>query len=109
MNASDILNLNDLQTKVVRVKEWDRDITIKELGLDDGLKMFDLVRDVDESPSMAAEDIAQVVAWGVVDPETLERVFSDDDVPALARKNMKVLMFLYEEVMSLSGKDAAKN
>ena len=109
MNASDILDLNDLQTKVVKVKEWYREVTVQELGLDDGIKMFDLVRDLDDSPTMTAESIAQVVVWGVIDPETHERVFSDDDVAALAKKNRKALMFLYEKIMALSGGDAAKN
>ena len=110
MNASDILDLNDLQTKVVKVKEWNREVTVQELGLDDGIKMFDLVRNLDDDKVViTAESIAQVVAWGVVDPETNERVFSDDDVAALAQKSRKALMFLYEKIMALSGGDAAKN
>lgn len=109
MNAAELLGFNDLKTKVVEVKGWDCKLTIQELGLDDGIRMFDLVKDVDEKAVMTASSIAHVIAWGVVHPDTLERVFSDDDVPALAKKNTKVLMFLYQEIMSMSGEDVAKN
>ena len=109
MKASDILEFSDLKTKVIKVKEWDCKLTIRELGLSDGLKMFDFVVDTDDKPTMAAEDVAQVIAWGVIDPETSERVFSDDDVAALATKNSKAMMFVYREIMSLSGGEAEKN
>ena len=109
MNAADLLGFSDLKTKVVKVKGWECSLTIQELGLDDGIKMFDGVKDIDDKTVMTANSIAQVVAWGVVHADTLERVFSDDDVPALAKKNTKVLMFLYQEIMSLSGDGAVKN
>ncbi len=108
MKASDILNFDDLRTKVVKVKWWDCEMTIRELGLDDGLKMFSMVKDLDDNPSINAEDLAQVVAWGVID-ESGERVFSDDDVSSLAKKNSKPLMFLYQEIISLSSGEAVKN
>ena len=109
MNAADLLGFSDLKTKVVKVKGWECSLTIQELGLDDGIKMFDGVKDIDDKTVMTANSIAEVVAWGVVHADTLERVFSDDDVPALAKKNTNVLMFLYKEIMSLSGDGAVKN
>ncbi len=109
MKASDILGFDDLKTRVVHVKWWDRDLTIRELGLDDGLKMFSKVKDLDGDASIDAEDLAQVIACGVVDAETGERVFSDDDVPALAKKSSKPLMFLYQEIIALSSEEAVKN
>ena len=109
MKASDILGFNDLKTKVIKVKAWDCELTVRELGLADGIKMFDLISDADDRPTIAAESVAQVVAWGVIDPATLERIFSDDDVAQLAQKSSKALMFIYKEIMALSGEDAAKN
>jgi len=109
MKASDILDFDDLRTKVVEVKEWGCELTVRELGLEDGLKMFSMVQDIDDNPAINAEDVAQVVAWGVVDAETGDRVFSDDDISALAKKNSKPLMFLYQEIIALSGEEAAKN
>ena len=108
MKASDILGFDDLRTKVVKVKEWDCELTVRELSLDAGLRAFEMVRDIDgDDPTISADNIAQIVAWGVVDNG--ERVFSDDDVPVLAQKNSKPLMFLYREIMSLTGEDEAKN
>ncbi len=109
MKASDILFLDDLQTKVVKVKEWDCELTIQELGLGDGLQMFSMVSDIEDNPVLEADQIAQVIAWGVIEPETGERVFSDDDVSALAKKNRNALMFLYQEIITLSGEEAVKN
>ena len=110
MNASDILELSDLQTKVVKVKEWNREVTVQELNLEDSIKMLDFVGDLDaDTVVLTAENIAQVVAWGVVDTDTHKRVFSDDDVAALAQKNHSALMFVYKEIMALSVGAAAKN
>ena len=109
MKASDILSFADLKTKVVKVKEWDCELTIRELGLDEGLRMVAMVKDVDgETPTISAKDIAQVVAFGVVD-EDGERLFSDDDVDALSRKHTKALTFLYGEIIALSEQEAEKN
>ena len=109
MKASDILSFDDLKTKVVKVKQWDCELTIRELGLDDGLKMFSMVSEVNDDLVIAAEDVAQVVSWGVIDPDTGERLFSDDDIAPLAKKNRMALMFLYQEIIALSGEDATKN
>ena len=110
MNASDILELSDLQTKVVRVEEWKRDVTVQELHLEDSLKLLDSAGDLEaDTVVLTAENIARVIVWGVIDPDTRKRVFSDDDVAALAQKNHNALMFLYKEIMSLSSEAAAKN
>jgi len=109
VKASDILGLNDLATKVVRVEEWDCDLTIRELTLDDGIRLFQMAKDFEDKFVMDSKDIAQVVAWGVIDPDTGERLFSDDDITALTQKNRKPLMFLYEQISSLSNEDAEKN
>jgi hypothetical protein len=110
MKAADILDCADLRTKEVDVPVWGRKVTIRELGLSEGLALFAQVREFDgNSVSLDGEAIARVVAWGVIDPATGERVFSDADVPKLARKNRTPLMFLYQEITSLSGEDAEKN
>ena len=110
MKASDILELSDLQTKVVKVKEWKRDLTVRELNLEDSLKLLDSAGDLEgDTVVLTAESIARVIVWGVINPDTSERVFSDDDIAALAQKNHSALMFLYKEIMSLSSESAVKN
>ena len=100
----DILDFTDLQTKEVKVPQWKRTVTIQELGLQESMLAFGSIKPDDEGKvTLDHLDIAQIVAYGVIDPETMERVFSDKDVPKLARKNHKALMLLYTSITALSG------
>lgn len=106
--SSEILALQDLRTKAVRVKAWDRIVRIRELDLDQGMQIF--AKAVDNKVILSGEDIARVVAFGVID-ENGERLFSDEDIPKLTSKSRNSMMFLYQEIMGLSGTvdDAVKN
>lgn len=113
MKAADILGLSDLRTETVKVPQWGCDVCIRELNLEEGVKlsqMYGRIAKEGGSVTLKAEDVAQVVAWGVVD-ENGERLFSDDDVPALARKNREALMLLFSRITSLAAdaEDAGKN
>lgn len=110
MKAAELLGISDLRTTEVEVPKWGTTLTVRELTLDEGVKLSQMYRHMDgEKASLKAEDIAQVVAWGVVDNG--ERVFSDDDVPRLAQKNRDVLLALYTTIVGLSGdpEEAEKN
>lgn len=96
-----MLNASDLATREVDVPEWKSTVTIAELALDEGLKLVEMYGDGDKV-TLTGRDIAQVVAWSVVDPETGERLFTDDDVPKLARKSRSALMRLFTAVSELS-------
>ena len=109
MKASDILSFNDLKTSEVVIEDWDCTLHIRELGLEEGLKLFSMVSGDDESNMLKADDIAQVIVWGVIDPKSGKQVFSDKDVPALAKKGRRPLMKLYSAITDLSGEDAEKN
>jgi hypothetical protein len=113
MRASDILGTSDLRTKQVEVPAWGVTLTVREMGLDDGMQFARLMRSrlSGDDVTLSGGDIAGVVARGVVDPETGERVFSDEDIPRLAAKSQKALMSLYMEIVNLSGEveEAAKN
>ena len=109
MKASDILDFNDLKTKSVRVEAWGCDLTVRELDLECGVKLFSMVSEVGDGEFvMDADQIASVVAWGVID-EDGERVFSDEDIPALKKKSRDPLMLLYTEITGISVEDAEKN
>ena len=110
MKASDILGLDDLKTKVVKVDQWDMDVTICELDLNQGMQLFGMISEInDDHPTITAEQVAQIVVWGIIDEESGKHVFSDSDIPKLVKKNRVPLMFLYQEISSLSGDDAEKN
>ncbi len=106
MKASDILGFNDLCTKVVHIDKWGCDLTVQELGLSDGIRLVSLISTDDDSVN--AEAIAQVVAMGVID-DNGDRLFSDEDIPALAQKNGKALMELYAAITGLAIEAAEKN
>lgn len=109
MNASELLALNDLATKSIKVREWKNEvIRIRELDLETGLKVFE--KAMGDQVVLAAEDIAGIVVYGVVDKDN-NPVFSVDDIPALLKKNRNALMSIYSEIMALTGdpEDARKN
>src|SRR5690554_321883 len=110
--SQDILDFEDLRRKEVEVKEWKRTVTIQELGLQESMRAFsDLETNEDGSVHYSYKEIAQLVAFGVIDPKTGERIFSDDEVPELSRKSRPALKHLHDEIMKLSGtvEDEVKN
>jgi hypothetical protein len=110
--STDILGLDDLRTKEVKVPAWKRTVTVRELGLQESMLAFGSLKPGDDGEvTLGYTEIAQIVAYGVIDPDTGERVFNDKQVPKLARKNQKALMLLYTSIVSLSGsvEDEVKN
>ena len=111
--ADDLLGIDDLKTKRITVPQWKREIVIKELGLLPIMEMYQSMnaKDIDSGKiEVKPLDIAKIVALGVVD-DSGNQVFTDEHIPALAKKNREALMFIYTEIMSLSGtdEDAEKN
>ena len=110
--GKELLAIDDLRTKEIEVPRWKRKVTIRELGLQESMLAFGSVKPgSDGTVTMDYLDIAQIVAFGVIDPVTGERAWSDEDVPKLARKNKTALMFLYTSITALSGsiEDEVKN
>jgi hypothetical protein len=108
---SELLGLDDLVTKEVEVPVWNRKLRVRELGLLESLQVMgpDKVGD-DGKITMTGEDLARVVALGVISDDG-ERVFTDEDIPVLAKKNRKALTALYHEILALGGsvEEAEKN
>jgi predicted naringenin-chalcone synthase len=94
-----LLAFNDRRTSEVYVDAWKETLEIQELNLDESMKLAQMYGD-GESATLRAEDIASVVSWGVVDKG--QRVFADDDIPALAQKSRAALVQLFEEITKLS-------
>lgn len=105
--ADDLLSISDLKTKRITVPQWKREIVIKELGLLPIMEMYQSMNlaDVDSGKiEVKPLDIAKIVSLGVVD-DSGNQVFTEEHIPALAKKNRAALMFIYGEIMSLSGAD----
>jgi hypothetical protein len=110
--CDDLLGYNDLRTLEVEVPQWKTTLLIQELGLEESMLAFGNVKpNEDGEVKLTHQEIAQIVAFGVVDPETKERVFPDSAVKKLARKNRDALMVLYLAITTLSGsvEDEVKN
>lgn len=111
--SQEILAFGDLRTKEVEVPQWKRTVTVREQGLQESMDAFGPDTEVSEdgTVTLTAVDIARVVAFGVIDPKTGKRVFSDKDVPDLARKNREALMLLYRAILELTTapQEAEKN
>lgn len=106
-----LLSVSDLRTKEVEVPSWGAKLTIRELNLQESMDAFSNIKpDDDGNVTLGYDDVAKVVAFGVID-EDGERVFTDEDVPVLAKKGKAALMKLYTEITMLSGtvEDEVKN
>ena len=105
------LLLAALRTKEVEVPQWKTTLTVQELDLQDSMLAFGSIKpDSGGNVTLSPDEIASVVALGVVD-ENGDRVFTDEQVPQLVKKNHKALMLLYTEITKLSGsiEDEVKN
>jgi hypothetical protein len=94
-----IFDANDLKTKVVPVKEWDLEITVRELS---GGQRDEVFRLHDESADINA--VCRTIELGAID-ESGNRIFEDGDAEKLAGKSDAALTTLYSEIMKLSGCD----
>ena len=99
-----VLGTFDRATKKVHVPEWDVTLTVCELGLEEGLLLAEMYG-TGEKVSLTGRDIAQVVAWGVLD-ENGDRMFADEDVAGLSKKSRHALMRLFTEISQLSAAGA---
>jgi hypothetical protein len=91
-----ILGADDLPVTEVDVPEWGETVRVKAL---DAEERFNLSVQAGGKPG--AVFMASVVAATVVD-EDGNRVFTDDDVPALARKNGKAVKRLFDAADELN-------
>lgn len=111
-----ILSANDLGMDAISVPEWGVGGGVKKLS---GLERAKLVDEVnkykEETNANNVRKLAVIVVYSFVD-ESGARVFSDDDVEAVANKEMEVLDRIATKALEVNGlngdssvKDAAKN
>lgn len=94
-----MIDLDDVQTKEMDVCVGGRKVSVRRLGLAASIKLADAYQGDDE---MSAEEIAEVVASGLVYTDSLERVYSNDDVPSLLEKDADVITKIFQEIIRLS-------
>jgi hypothetical protein len=94
-----ILAADDLKIAKVPVKEWDLELTVRELS---GGERDEVFRLHGESADIKA--VCRTIELGAIDEEG-NRVFEDGDAAKLAGKSDAALTTLYSEIMKLSGCD----
>lgn len=99
--AAGILAAVDLKTERFAVPEWDCDVILREF---DGIELSavsSLSVFSGDSSTFDAEDVAKVCVIAIRD-EAGNRMFTDEQAPELAKKNMRALMRIFSRVMALS-------
>lgn len=94
-----ILKLDDLATEVVAVKQWQVDITVRELPLGTRNRVLNM-----HTTHSSTEAICATVVAGALD-ENGDRLFSNEDASELAEKSESAMFTLYKAILKLSGVD----
>lgn len=110
LNKEQILSTSDLQIKKVHVPEWNGDVYVRSLtGTErdkwekDGLVITQGAKQVIPQMRPRMDNTrARLVVLTCCD-EQGNRLFSDDDIEVLGRKNSAALSLLYNVAASLSG------
>jgi len=121
LNRECILEAKDLKTERVDVKEWGGEIIVSELGGLAAVEFWEFLApgDGEDEGAVVSQNVkrmfkAVAIAHCVVD-EDGNRLFSNEDIPTLARKHPKVLSRVFDVVDRLNlltpaaQKEAAKN
>lgn len=100
-----ILASDDIETELIEVEKWGVKIEIKGMS---GLHRAQFLQGF--SKEDGSVDYERLYPFLVIatayDPDTGEKIFSDDDVPALNQKSGKVLETLGQAALKLSGMGA---
>lgn len=96
-----LLAIEDVVTKEVEPPGWGRPVTIREMGLQESLDLAVVAED--GKVQLTALQMAETIIGCVIDPDTGDPVFLPEDAEALAKKGKSALMYLYNEIMALSG------
>lgn len=105
LSRDQILAATDVVYEEVAVPEWGGKVLVKSLsGAERDKVEATIVNPNGRKTTWNLQNIrAKFVAWAVVDPETHQRLFNDDDVIALGRKSAAALQRVYNVVQRLSG------
>jgi hypothetical protein len=97
-----ILSIDDIQIKMVEVPEWGVTVEVRGMNGADRQKILDAAT-AEDTPMTAGGMFIDVILATSYDPETGERLFTEDDKGPLLTKNSKALDRLATAGYSLSG------
>lgn len=102
-----ILGASDLATEKVTVPEWGCDVILSELNAEDRLAFDDQAAAIKAKgeKERGVLSVARFLSYAIRAPDG-GRLFGDEDVPAIAKKNARVLLRLFHRAAQLSGVSA---
>lgn len=106
LNKDAILSAKDLKTEKVTIRGWGGEIIVSELDGEALVEFYELVLPA-ESEDAAAKKIsdshfqASLLAFAIVD-DAGQRVFGNEDIPALSRKSRAALKQAFDVADKLS-------
>ena len=110
LSKDDILGADDLPTKTVHVPQWGGDVRIKTLNGSEREELERLINEFKTRGKLPGGKAvrAVAVAMSAVDDDSV-RLFSNAEIPELAKKSGAALDLLLDEILALNGmtKEAA--
>lgn len=110
-----ILSKQDLRYEKVHIAEWDVEIEVRGLTGAQRGELIGRAKDGELDSSDLMGEMVELVIRTVYDPETGDRVFTNDDKAALLERNGEIIERLASIASDLSGitskavEDAEKN
>ncbi len=108
MNLRDkILQCADVEEELVHVPEWDCSILVRGMTGDKRSKLIQECVKVNAKTKQSKTDLEKMFPIMIIecafDPDTKERIFSDEDRGALSKKSAKALDRVFKVASALSG------
>lgn len=104
LTKDQILNANDLPTKVIPISEWGIDVIIKTMtGTERDAWEASLVKGKGKNTRIDATNVRAKLCVCVLVDEKGNRLFSDNDAFALGRKSSAALDKVFEIAQKLNG------
>lgn len=105
LSKDQILAAEDLHTEVVPVPEWGGDVIVSEMSAADSERWLMEAYDEEGKPVRRENPTIKLAARCIVD-ESGARVFSEEDVSALAEKSSKAIGRVFRAAVRLNGLNA---
>ena len=98
-----ILNTHDVESELLPIPEWNETVEVRGLDGDGRATLYQQALNQETKTLDFAKAFPILALACTFDPDSGERVFQDEDLPQLKRKNGKALERIVQKAMELSG------
>ena len=105
LSKDQILSANDLPTRTVPVPQWGGDVILKTLNGSEREELERLINEFKSKGKIPGGKAVRAVAAAMscVDENTGVRLFTNAEIPSLAKKSGAALDLLLDEILDLNG------